>query len=140
MDLKLNLEVGMKREESFEIREEHAAIHVGSGSVKVLATPWMIAFMERVSHRMLTDHLPSGYSSVGAIVNVRHLAPTPISNSIRVQAEITEVNDTKVKLNINAWDKKEQIGSGEHLRVVINESQFLQRVETKKEFLEQLEL
>jgi fluoroacetyl-CoA thioesterase len=137
MDLKLMLKIGMKREQTFEIREEHAAIHVGSGSVKVLATPWMIAFMERVSHRMLADHLPSGYSSVGAMVNIRHLAPTPIGNSIRVQAEITEVNESKIKLNINAWDQKEQIGSGEHLRVVINEARFLQRVESKREMLEQ---
>ena len=136
MDLKLMLKIGMKREQTFEIREEHAAIHVGSGSVKVLATPWMIAFMERVSHRMLADHLPSGYSSVGAMVNIRHLAPTPIGNSIRVQAEITEVNESKIKLNINAWDQKEQIGSGEHLRVVINEARFLQRVESKREMLE----
>jgi fluoroacetyl-CoA thioesterase len=137
MDLKMMLKIGMKREQTFEIREEHAAIHVGSGSVKVLATPWMIAFMERVSHRMLADHLPSGYSSVGAMVNIRHLAPTPIGNSIRVQAEVTEVNESKIKLNINAWDQKEQIGSGEHLRVVINEARFLQRVESKREMLEQ---
>lgn len=130
--------VGMKHQDSFEVQEEHAAIHVGSGSVKVLATPWMIAFMERVSHRMLAERLPPGYSSVGSMVNVHHLAPTPVNTSIRVEAEILEVNGSRIKLNVSAWDRKEQIGIGEHLRVVIDETRFLKRVESKRDLLQQL--
>jgi fluoroacetyl-CoA thioesterase len=135
MDLNYTLKVGMKREEIFQIQDEHAAIHVGSGSLKVLATPWMIAFMERVSHRMLKEHLPEGTSSVGAMITVRHLAPTPIGNPIRIHAEITEINQHKIKLAVNAWDEKEQIGTGDHLRVVIDEASFLKRVELKNKHL-----
>ena len=51
---------GMTREDSFPITPENSAIHLGSGSSRVLATPWMIAFMERVSHRLLTCCLPEG--------------------------------------------------------------------------------
>jgi fluoroacetyl-CoA thioesterase len=138
MDLQDKLKIGLKREELFHVQDEHAAVHVGSGSVKVLATPWMIAFMERVSHRMLEKYLPEGYSSVGAMVNVRHLAPTPIGNPIRVQAEINEINELKIKLTINAWDGKEKIGTGDHLRVVIDEASFLQRVELKRQHLQEL--
>ncbi|MBE0409290.1 MAG: thioesterase family protein [Anaerolineales bacterium] len=140
MDLSKKLIAGMKREETFHIQDEHAAIHVGSGSLKVLATPWMIAFMERVSHRMLAEHLSEGYSSVGAMVTVRHLAPTPIGSPIRVQAEITEVDFPKVKLVITAWDGKEQVGTGDHLRVVIEEASFHQRIEAKRKYLQQLNL
>ena len=48
MELSKHIKPGMTREEDFLVEEQNAAIHVGSGSSPVLATPWMIAFMERV--------------------------------------------------------------------------------------------
>ncbi len=123
---------GMTREDSFEISMENSAIHLGSGSSRVLATPWMIAFMERVSHRLLTCCLPEGYSSVGTHLDVRHLAPTPVGATIRVRAEVLSVDGIKVFFSIEAWDSLEKIGEGKHERVVIEEARFLRRVEKKK--------
>ena len=122
---------GMEYEEIFTIREEHLAPHVGSGAVRVLATPWMIAFMERVSHLLVKQHLPDGYSSVGVSVNVQHLAPTPLGCAVRVSSELAEVEGKQLSFNIKAWDEHELIGSGQHRRVVIEEKRFLRRVETK---------
>jgi fluoroacetyl-CoA thioesterase len=132
MDLNEILHPGMQREENFRVEEEHAAIHIGSGSSRVLATPWMIAFMERVSHRLVSQNLPPGYSSVGVLVDVRHLAPTPVSSTVRVRAEIIELNGLKVALVLQAWDENEQVGEGRHQRVVIEEARFLKRVDAKK--------
>ena len=72
------LQSGMGREELFTVQDEHSAAHVGSGSARVLATPWLIAFMERTARDLLADVLPEGYTSVGIHVDVRHLAPSPI--------------------------------------------------------------
>ena len=132
MDLIQILRPGMQREETFRVEEEHAAIHIGSGSSRVLATPWMIAFMERVSHRLVSENLPQGYSSVGVVVDVRHLAPTPIGGRVRVRAEIIELNGLNVALVVQAWDESELVGEGRHQRVVIDEARFLKRVEAKK--------
>jgi len=132
MDLSQILRPGMQREETFRVEEEHAAIHIGSGSSRVLATPWMIAFMERVSHRLVSENLPQGYSSVGVVVDVRHLAPTPIGGTVRVRAEIIELNGLNVALVVQAWDESELVGEGRHQRVVIDEARFLKRVEAKK--------
>jgi len=132
MDLIQILRPGMQREETFRVEEEHAAIHIGSGSSRVLATPWMIAFMERVSHRLVSENLPQGYSSVGVVVDVRHLAPTPIGGTVRVRAEIIELNGLNVALVVQAWDESERVGEGRHQRVVIDEARFLKRVEAKK--------
>ncbi len=79
---------GMTSEEIFLVEERHLATHVGSGAARVLATPWMIAFMEGVSHRLLAKYLPAGYSSVGAHVDVHHLAPTPLGCSVRIRFEV----------------------------------------------------
>jgi fluoroacetyl-CoA thioesterase len=123
---------GMEREESFIVEEEHTAMHVGSGTSRVLATPWMIAYMERNSHRLLAKSLPEDYSSVGVQVNVRHLAPTPMGKSVRVHSQITEIDGLRITFTVQAWDEVEKIGDGTHQRYVIEEARFLKRVESKK--------
>ena len=47
MELTSIFQPGMQREEVFTVEEEHSARHVGSGASRVLATPWLIGFMER---------------------------------------------------------------------------------------------
>jgi predicted thioesterase len=126
------IQKGMTREEMFRVAEEHTAIHVGSGGSRVLATPWMIAFMERAAHRLLVENLPAGESSVGVLVDVHHLAPTPIGAAVRVQVEIVTLDGAQVTFFVQAWDQVEKIGEGRHKRVIINEARFLRRVEGKK--------
>ncbi len=125
------IQPGMTREDSFEIALENSAIHLGSGSSRVLATPWMIAFMERVSHRLLTCCLPEGYSSVGTHLDVRHLAPTPVGATLQVRAEVLSLEGAKVYFAIEAWDNLEKVGQGKHERVIIDEARFWRRVEKK---------
>lgn len=136
MELSQLIHPGMTREDSFEITMDNSAIHIGSGSSRVLATPWMIAFMERVSHRLLTCCLPEGYSSVGTHLDVNHLAPTPVGATIRVKSELLSIDGNRVYFSLEAWDDLEKIGEGKHERVVIEEARFLRRVEKKLAGLE----
>jgi fluoroacetyl-CoA thioesterase len=126
---------GMTREANFAITLENSAIHLGSGSSRVLATPWMIAFMERVSHQLLTCCLPEGYSSVGTHLDVRHLAATPVGDTIHVRVEVLSLDGDRVYFSVAAWDHQEKIGEGQHERVVIEEARFLRRVQKKLESL-----
>ena len=131
MDLSALIKPGMSLETTFQVEAQHSAAHIGSGSLRVLATPVMIAFMESTSHRLLAQRLPAGYSSVGMLVNVRHLAPTPLGSSVRVLSEVLEVDGLRVTFSVHAWDQSEQIGDGQHQRMVIDEARFLRRVEAK---------
>lgn len=131
MDFNEFIHTGMSLELTFVVVEEHTAIHVGSGSSRVLATPWMIAYMERTARILLGDHLPAGYSSVGVRVEVSHLAPTPVGSQVRARAEITAIDGSKVDLAVQAHDEHELVGEGVHRRVVIDESRFLKRVAGK---------
>ena len=135
MDTNQHIQPGMIQEATFEVGEENLALHIGSGSSGVLATPWMIAFMERVSHRLLTCCLPEGYSSVGIHVDVQHLAPTPFGDKVRVRAEVLSIEGNRVKLSVQAWDASEQIGNGTHERVIIEEERFLRMVQAKRKTL-----
>lgn len=127
------IKTGMSLEHTYQVEENHLARHIGSGSVRVLATPWMIAFMERVSHQLIVDHLPEAYSSVGYIVDIQHIAPSPLGSTVKVKAEVIEVVGIKVSFSVSAWDEQEQIGSGRHVRVIIQPERFLKRVTSKSE-------
>jgi predicted thioesterase len=131
MDLTQLIAPGDYREDVYPVEERHSASHVGSGSVKVLATPWMIAFMENTARKMMGDVLPEGYSSVGIRVDVRHLAPTPVGGQARVRVEAQTVEAGKVVFLVQAWDGQEQIGTGTHERAAIDEARFLRRVAAK---------
>ena len=131
MDLQKILKPGMTREDTYQVEDEHSAIHVGSGSLRVLATPWMIAFMERTARQLLGEILPKGYSSVGVRVDIRHLAPTPVGSTVKTSAQVTTIDGGKVNFTVSAWDEVEQIGEGQHQRVVIDEARFLRRVAKK---------
>jgi len=132
MALDETIKVGLIREETFQVTSENAAIHVRSGSSPVLATPWMIAFMERVSHRLLAEHLSPGETSVGIYLEIKHLAPTPVGASVQVKAEILEVAGNLITLNVETWDHVEKVGEGIHRRAVIDEARFLRRVKSKQ--------
>ena len=135
MDFSECVEIGSVLEELYTVEEKNLAGHVGSGSVRVLATPWMISFMERTAHRLLARCLPQGYSSVGTLVNVRHLAPTPLGSTVRVRAEVTGIQGALVDLKIEAYDELELAGDGTHQRFIIDEERFLKRVQAKSEKL-----
>lgn len=131
MELLEKIALGMKEEQEFVVEEEYTADHVGSGSLRVLATPSMIGFMERVARDLLERNLPDGYSSVGVWVDVRHLAATPVEARVRVSCEVIEIAGRKVDFRVDAWDEHEKIGEGRHQRVAIELSRFLQRLQAK---------
>ena len=131
MELTDFIKPGFTREESFTVEEEHTAYHIGSGDEKVLGTPWMISFMERVSNRLIAAHLPEGQMSVGVHVDVRHLAATPMNIEIRVRSEVLEVVKNRVKLSIDAWDSQDKIGEGTHLRAIVDKQRFMSNVLAK---------
>lgn len=132
MELGEYVEPGMSREETFVVGERHLASHVGSGSARVLATPSMIGFMEGTAHRLLAGRLPDGYSSVGTVVDVRHLAPSAVGSALHVRADVVSVEDRRVTLRVQAWDVQESVGDGMHERVVIDVASFLKRVAAKQ--------
>lgn len=132
MDLTEYISSGMKAEDVFRVEKQYSAAYVGSGSLDVLATPSMIAFVERVALKMLANSLPPELSSVGIWVEARHLAPTPMNALVRVQCQVTDVDDARVTFLAQLWDEHEQIGEVQHQRVVIDVARFMRRVDLKR--------
>jgi predicted thioesterase len=101
------------------------------GMAPVLATPRLISFMERTAHLAVLELLAEGQSTVGTIVNVRHLAATPVGMEVRIRAELLEVDRRRLRFKVEAWDALDKIGEGEHERFIVDYQRFLAGVEKK---------
>ena len=113
------------------VGEEHTAPRVGSGKVRVLATPVMINLFEAAALAAIEHLLPPGYQSLGTILEVRHIAATPVGRKVFAEARVTRVENRTVFLTLTARDERELIGDGTHQRVVVNVEKFDQRVARK---------
>ena len=131
MDLSAALSPGLVGRTELVVGEEHTAPRVGSGLVHVLATPVMINLFEAAALDALDKHLPPGYQSLGTVLNVRHVAATPVGMKVFAEARIIRVENRTVFLEVTAKDEKELIGDGTHERVVVNVEKFSQRVKRK---------
>lgn len=113
------------------VGEEHTAPSIGSGRVRVLATPVMINLIEAASLKAAEHLLPQGYQSLGTRLDVKHYAATPVGMKIRATAEVVRVEGRQIYFTVKAEDEKEPIGDGTHERVVVNVERFDKRVQRK---------
>ncbi|ABM80857.1 thioesterase family protein [Hyperthermus butylicus] len=123
------LEPGLRCVEEFRVEEEHTASHVGSGTVRVLSTPAMIAFMEITALHCAQRYLGEGETTVGTMVCVRHLAPAPVGVVVRVEAVLEKVEGRRLLFRVRAWWGDTLLGEGEHERYIVNTERFLAKVE-----------
>src|SRR5438309_11993685 len=125
------LRPGMRGEASLVVREEHTAPRVGSGAIHVLATPVMINLFEAAALAAVEQLLPPGHQSLGTVLQVRHIAATPVGMRVRASATVTRVEGRTVFFRVEAHDERELIGDGAHERVVVNVAKFDARVQRK---------
>jgi predicted thioesterase len=131
MDLSAAITPGTTGRAELVVGEEHTAPRVGSGKVHVLATPVMINLFEAAALDAVDQHLPEGYQSLGTVLNVRHIAATPVGMKVFAVAKILKIEGRTVHLFVEARDETELIGDGLHERVVVNVEKFSQRVQRK---------
>ena len=126
-----NLKVGLKNSAEKIVGENDSALAVGSGSLKVLATPIMLAVMEKSAADLVEKLLPEEFTSVGISLNIKHTAPTPIGMKIFAQAEIIEILDRKIIFEIVANDERGEIGRGTHERFIVDRKKFQSKADSK---------
>jgi len=122
---------GLTGTAAITVGEEHTAPRIGSGLVRVLATPVMINLMEAAALDAIERLLPPGHQSLGTHLNVGHYAATPVGMGLRATAVVTKVDGRTVDFRVEAFDDKERVGDGTHTRVVVNVARFDQRVQRK---------
>ena len=127
----MDIRPGLSGSAELVVAEEHTAPSIGSGKVRVLATPVMINLIEAAALAAVEHLLQPGYQSLGTHLDVHHIAATPVGMKVRATAEVTAVNGRTVTFKVSAHDEKDLIGHGTHERVVVNVAKFDQRVQQK---------
>ena len=128
-----NIPVGASATKSVEVTKEMTVKWFHDDMPEVYGTPMMIYLMEVAAADAIENYLPEGWVSVGVIVNIKHLAATPIGFTVTARAEVIEVGENTIKFTVEAHDGKEKIGEGIHVRAPVALDRFMKRVEAKSE-------
>ena len=126
-----DLKPGMVHEESLLVEDQHTAVHLGSGGVKVLATPIMVALMEAAARNIVDPTLEPGHMTVGTALTVKHLAATPTGVRVTARAELVKVRGRWLDFDLEVFDNREKVGEGTHTRAIVNLRRFWDKLQTK---------
>ena len=125
------LEKGIKGVMERMVTEGTTAKAMGSGELAVYATPAMIALMEETAYTCVSAELEEGAGSVGTLMNVKHVAASPVGMKITCKTELIEVDGRRLVFHVEAYDDKGLIGEGTHERFIIQNEKFQQKADSK---------
>lgn len=109
-----------------KITENETALNAGSGSLRVLATPVMIALMEKAAHLLAQKHIKRNEDTVGTKIDVYHKKATVVGDIIEARANLLEIDGKKIRFEVIAKDSKGEVGKGTHTRYVIDPQKFME--------------
>ncbi|HEY8166704.1 MAG TPA: thioesterase family protein [Gemmatimonadaceae bacterium] len=125
--------LGAKGIFSMVVAPEHLASRFKDPTLPpVLATPLMILFMENAALSAIREYLAPGESALGTVVNIRHLAATPVGQRVTAEAVVTSVEGRRIVFAVSAHDETQEIGSGIHERALVDLRRLAQRLDAKR--------
>ena len=110
------------------VTDADTALSVGSGSLPVLGTPVLLAWLEEATCAALAPALDEGETSVGTRVALEHQAPSAVGAVVEVTASVVHVDGRLVRLAVAARQAGRLVGSGEVTRVVVGAEKFMARL------------
>ena len=127
----MELRPGLEGHAETMVEAADTALEVGSGDLRVYATPCLAAMMEGAACACLEGLLPEDQTSVGISLNLRHTAATPVGMAVSAKAVLTAVEGKKLTFEITASDEAGEIGTAIHERVIVSTERFLQKTYEK---------
>ena len=131
-----SVKVGATKERRITVDSNQTTSFLWEGE-NVLSTPSMIAEMEETCRLLLKEQaIPdSEWDSVGTIVDIKHLAATPVGAEVFLKAMVLSVDGRRVMFEVEARDKLERVGEGRHERFIINILRFRAKFNEKQKQL-----
>ena len=118
---------------TFTVAEEDTAAALGSGSLSVLGTPRLLAWVEAATCAALEAELPQQRTSVGSRVQLEHRSPSGLGEQLSVTAVLQHRDGRLVRFEVVAEDSHAiVVGQAEVTRVVVDVDRFLDRVQRSR--------
>ena len=115
---------------TYVVTDDDTAAAVGSGSLPVLGTPRLLAWLEAATCACVEPALADGATSVGTRVQVEHLAASPVGAEVEVTASSAYEDGRLHRFTVSARDTTSGrvLAAGEITRVVVDAERFLSRL------------
>lgn len=98
---------------------------------RVYSTPALVRDIELACRENLLEHLDAGEDSVGARIELDHVAPTLLAMPVEIRASVIEVKGRLVTFDIAARDPVDEIARGKHVRFVVDVKKTAERLKAK---------
>lgn len=128
----LLLTTGIKGKAEAVVDAHNTAKAMGSGTLDVFATPAMVALMESAAYRSVASALEPGTGTVGTLMNIKHVAATPMGMRVTAESELIEVDGRRLVFSVQASDETGLIGTGTHERFIVADRKFMAKAESKR--------
>ncbi|WP_375180145.1 thioesterase family protein [Enterococcus rotai] len=112
----------------FVVGSNDTAKEIGSGDLEVLATPVMITMVENTAKEYLHKQLAPEETSVGTLIEARHLRPSVVGAQMTVKVKVASQEKTKINFSFEVFDNGQVVATGIHQRAVILTDVFLEKL------------
>ena len=125
------VKIGTVGEERFVVSEQHLIDFAHDGMPRILCTPWLVWFLEHAARNAVLPLLEPGESTVGVVINVEHIAATPVGEQVVCLARVIYVDGPLISFRFEAYDEHEEVARGTHKLRVIKTARLAKRVQSK---------
>lgn len=108
------------------VADGDTAVAARSGDVAVLATPRIIALVEEAAVAAVDGQLAGGETTVSMRVQLDHLAPAPVGDTVTAGAKLDKVQGRRLTFSVSVTDERGLVAAGKVTRVVVDRHRFLE--------------
>lgn len=125
------LKTGIVGKAEVQVAAEHTARVMKSGELEVFATPAMVALAEEAACRSVAPYLNEGETTVGTLVQLEHLAATPVGMLVSAESRLIELDGRRLVFEICVRDQRGEVGRGRHERFIVRSDRFLKKAQER---------
>lgn len=121
----MTLAPGLTASFDFVVADDDTAIAFGSGDVPVLATPKVLALVERATLEAVKGALTDDLTTVGVRAELDHRLPTAVGATVRVDAILEGIDGRRLTFGVRVTEAGRAVAEGTITRVIVTRERFL---------------
>ena len=121
------LRPGLSAAVELVVADSDTALALKTGDVPVLATPRVVTLAEEATVNAVEGELAEGTTSVGYRVQLDHLAPVAVGESVTAEAVLETIEGRRLTFRVSVKYRSGLVAAGRITRVAVEQERFLQR-------------